>query len=95
MKRQNRKGIVSLGDMPALFMGIILSLAVGIAGFLIITGLADSTTNTDATNAANNATAALSNTFDYLPTVGIVVGVAILLGIVIVGFGMAQRNGYL
>lgn len=92
---RNKKGTVSIGDMPGLFMGIVLALAVGIAGFLIITGLSSSTTNTDATNAAANATAALSNVFDYLPTVGIVVGVAILLGVVIVGFGMARNRGYI
>lgn len=93
--RNNKRGLVSLGDAPGVALQLVLIAAIFVAGFLVVTGLGDSTTNADAGFAVANITEGMSNITGYMPTIGVIVGVAILLGIVIGGFGFARNKGYL
>lgn len=81
--------------MPNVAVTLVLIGAIFVAGFLVVTGLGDSTTNTDATNAVNNVTQGMTNIVTYAPTWGVIIGVAVLLGIVLLGFGFARSRGML
>lgn len=45
--------------------------------------------------ATSNLTEGMSNITGYMPTIGVIVGVAVLLGVVLAGFGFARNQGYL
>lgn len=84
-----------IGDLPNLAILLATTAAVFVAGFLVLAGLGDSTTNTAADNAVANLTAGMTNITTYAPTWGVIIGVAVLLGIVLYGFGFARNKGYI
>jgi len=85
--------MVSISDMPNLAITFVLVAALFVAGFLVISGLGDSTTDAEATSAVANVSEGMLNIVEYAPTWGTIIGVAVLLGIVIGGFAFGRRRG--
>ena len=90
---RNKKGTIGLGDAPNIAITLVLVAAIFVAGFLVVAGLGDSTSNANATSAVANVTLGMLNVTSYMPVIGVIVGVAILLGIVLAGFGFARNKG--
>lgn len=84
--------MVGLGDVPGIFLSLVFIVTVGVAGYLILAGLGDSTTNTSATGAIGNFTTAMDNIVSYAPTWGVIIGVAVLIGIVLLSFRFGASN---
>lgn len=87
--------MAALRDLPNVAMSFIMVAVIFVAGFLVLAGLGDSTTDADATNAIGNVTSGLNNIISYAPIWGVILGVAVLLTIVIGGFMFARGRGYL
>ena len=98
---------LSLGEVPTVALTFVLIAAIFVAGFLVLDGLDDdlvpntagcNSTAKTACGYAYNATltmnGALDNIIDFASTWGTILGVAVLLGIVMIGFGMARSKGY-
>lgn len=86
--------MAGLGDLPGIAMTLVMVGVIFVAGFLVLAGLEDSTTDTDATNAINNISSGLTSVVEYAPTWGVIIGVAVLLSIVVGGFMFARGRGY-
>lgn len=120
----SKKGEIGFQAIPMVIMGLVVSAAIGVAGFLALESLDDSlvsnvagcgrnsTGGTSGTilytscpegyNSTQNIAAGLGNVFDFAPTWGTLVGVGILIGIVLLSFGVgavgysvAKNKGYL
>lgn len=86
----------SLEQVPAVIMAMVLAAAIFVAGFLVIDGLDDDlTANSYAANATANVAESLDNVSGYLPVVGTIIGVALILGVVIAGFYFGRSRGWL
>lgn len=88
----DKKGQAGLSGVPNVAMGFALVAAIFLAAYLVIAGIADSTTNTAADAAANNLTVGLNNIISYAPTWGVLIGVGVLLAIVIGAFAFFGRR---
>ena len=87
---------VSLDQVPTIALTFVLVAAIFVAGFLVLDGLDnDLVANSSADNATETMNQALQNIIDFAATWGTIVGVAVLLGIVMVGFGMARNKGFI
>ena len=85
--------MVGLSDLPTIAITFTLVAALFVAGFLVVDGLGDSTTDAAATSAVLNVTEGMSNIVEYAPIWGTIVGVAVLLAIVIGGFAFGRKKG--
>ena len=85
--------MVSMSELPTLAITFVLVAALFVAGFLVVEGLGDSTTDASATSAIANVTEGMGNITAYAPTWGTIIGVAVLLGIVIGGFSFGRQKG--
>ena len=88
-----KKGAMGLGDVPGIFITLVFIVAVGVAAYLILEGLGNSTTDASATNAINNFTLAMDNVVTYAPVWGTLIGVAVLIGIVLFAFQFGKNRG--
>ena len=87
---------LSIGEIPTVALTFVLIAAIFVAGFLVLDGLDDDlTAGSFAINATTTMNTALENIIDFAATWGTIVGVAVLLGIVMVGFGMAKTRGFI
>lgn len=89
----NKKGAMTIGQLPTLVITLVLVAALFVSGYLILAGLGDSSTNAGVQTAVGNLTLTFDNVISYSPTWGIIIGVAILLGIVLFGFQFARQRG--
>jgi len=82
-----KKGNIGLGSLPTIAITLVVVAAVFVAGFLAIDGLSESTV---ADSYAANSTAAIEegmyNITNFLPTVGTLIGVGLLLGVILLAF---------
>ena len=85
--------MVSISELPSLAITFVLVGALFVAGFLVINGLGDATSDASATSAVANVSAGMLNIVTYAPIWGTIVGVAVLLGIVIGGFSFGRSKG--
>ena len=85
--------MVGLNELPTIAITFTLVAALFVAGFLVVDGLGDSTSDADATHAVANVTAGMSNIVEYAPVWGTIIGVAVLLAIVIGGFSFGRKKG--
>lgn len=93
---KNKRGAITLGSLPQTIMALVFVGAIAIGGFLAFDGMsANLEANSFAANATANIESGLNSTFEQMPTVGVLIGVGILLTVVIVGFGMARTKGYI
>lgn len=83
--------MASLGQLPQIALTMVVVAAFFVAGFLVLDGLDDNITNGDALRSTGNVTQALSNSTTYLPTVGTLIGVSIILAVVIGSFVIGRR----
>lgn len=89
----NRK--MNLGDLPNTAILFVFVAVIFVAGFLVLDGLdTDLTANSYGANASANVQEGMDNITSYAPTWGTIVGVAVLLAIVIGGFGYGRNKGY-
>jgi hypothetical protein len=94
----NKRGNIGLGSLPTIAITLVVVAAVFLAGFLAIDGLKESTT---AGSYAANSTAAIEegmyNVTNFLPTVGTLIGVGLLLGVILLafmGFQQGRQRGW-
>ena len=85
--------MVGMAELPQIAITFVLVAALFVAGFLVVGGLGDSTTDVDATSAVANVTTGMLNVVTYAPIWGTIIGVAVLLGIVIAGFAFGRSRG--
>lgn len=99
--------MVSLNEVPQTAITLVVVAAVFVAAFLVVTGMGDSQYNQPGCNstdqssvacggykAANNFSSGMTQIVNYAPTWGVVIGVAVLLGVVLAGFGFARNKGF-
>lgn len=99
----NKRGMMTFQTIPVIILALVVSAAIGVAGFLALDGLDNNlTANSEGFNATANITVGMGNIFDFAPTWGTLVGVGILIGIVLLSFGIgavgyaaAKNRGYL
>ncbi len=89
---KDKKGVITLGTLPQLALTVIFVAAIFVAGYLVMAGLGDATTDPSAGRAVANLTLTLDNIISYAPTWGIIIGVAVLIGIVLVGFMFGRER---
>lgn len=92
-----RRGAMGLGDVPSVFLTLVLIVVIGVAAYLVLGGLRSSITGTDAQSnasvaAISNFTTALNNVVSYAPTWGTIIGVAVLIGIVLTAFYFGRQK---
>jgi len=82
-----KKGNIGLGSLPTIAITLVVVAAVFVAGFLAIDGLSES--SEPGTYAANSTAAieeGMYNITNFLPTVGTLIGVGLLLGVILLAF---------
>jgi hypothetical protein len=84
---------VSLSELPNTIIGLVVTGAVALVGFIVWQSLADSTTNTDAGSFLANITLMFANVGEQLPLVGTIIAFGLVLGIVMVAFAFGRRRG--
>lgn len=89
---ESKRGAMSLGDVPGIFLSLVFIVTIGVAAYLVLAGLGSSTTNAAATSAVNNFTLSLDNVISYAPTWGTIIGVAVLIGIVLAAFAFSRNR---
>lgn len=90
-----KKGIVGLGQLPGIamsFMLIAIIVAVGLVVLLTIQENPLISGNDLANNTINNATAGLAAMTNTLPLIGVLVGLAVVIGIVVAAFVFGGRR---
>ena len=86
----------TLEQVPAVIMALVLAAAIFVAGFLVVDGLDDDlTANSYAANATANIAEGMDNVSSYMPVIGTIIGVALILGVVIAGFYYGRTKGWL
>lgn len=78
--------MVSLSEIPNTAITLVLVAAVFVAGFLILAGMDEATTDANAGYAIANLTNALKAIIGYAPVWGVLIGVGVLLFIVVYAF---------
>ena len=89
---ESKRGAMSLGDVPSIFLSLVFIVTIGVAVYLVLAGLSSSTTNQAATSAVQNFTLSMNNVIAYAPTWGTIIGVAVLIGIVVTAFAYSRQN---
>lgn len=92
MKLGNKRGAMGLGDVPNTLLALVFIVTIGVAAYLILSGLGAGTTDAGATKAIGNFSLSLDNVISYAPTWGTIIGVAVLIGIVLAAFSFGRRN---
>lgn len=95
--------MVSLEELPALVMVLVLTGVIFVAGFIVLGDLGDSsmiddgcaTTMSNGEAAIGNISSGMTSIVEYAPTWGVIIGVAVLLGVVVGAFVYARGAGYL
>lgn len=87
-----RKGALTLGNVPGVFLSLVFIVTIGVAAYLVLAGLSSSTTNHPALLAIGNFTTSLTNVVSYAPTWGTIIGVAVLIGIVLTAFAYGRNR---
>ena len=88
--------MVSMSELPSLAITFVLVAALFVAGFLVVSGLAESKTDSTGLNSTvANVTEGMGNVVAYAPVWGTIIGVAVLLAIVIGGFSFGRQKGYI
>lgn len=93
MTKLNKKGALTLGDVPNVFLALVFIVTIGVAGYLVLAGLTASTSDTSALAAINNFTLSMDNVVGFAPVWGTIIGVAVLIGIVLVSFRFGRGSG--
>jgi len=90
-QRMGKRGAMGLGDVPGIFLSLVFIVTIGVAAYLVLAGLGASTTDAHATAAVGNFTSALDAVVGYAPTWGVLIGVAVLIGIVLMAFQFGRK----
>ena len=72
-------------DLSNFALGLVFTSAISGVGVIVLAALNSSTTNTDAQSAIGNGVTGITNFTAQFGTIGTVIGVVFLLGIVVVG----------
>ena len=86
----SRRGI-GLGDVPELMLTLVFIVTIGVASYLVLAGLNSGTTDAKAKLAIGNFTVSMDNVVSYAPTWGVIIGVAVLIGIVLSAFYFGKK----
>lgn len=94
--KMNKKGL-GLGDVPTVMLNLAFIVVISIAVYLILGGMDTSITGITATanashSAVNNFTAAMNSIVGFAPTWGVIIGVAVLIGIVLTAFYFGKKG---
>jgi hypothetical protein len=90
-KKFMKRGQMGLGNVPQIMLSLIFIVTVGVAAYLVLAGLGDSTTNASADRAVGNFTLSLDNIISYAPTWGVLIGVGVLIAIVLGAFYFGRK----
>jgi hypothetical protein len=86
----------TLEQIPSVVMTLVLAAAIFVAGFLVTDGLDDDlAANSYAANATDAIDEGMYNVTEYIPTLGTIIGVALILGVVIAGFYFGRTRGWM
>lgn len=88
---KSKRGELGLGDIPGVFMTLLVIVTVGVVAFLVLAGLQSGTTNAAALAAIGNFSTSLTNIITFAPTWGTVLGAAVLIGIVVGAFYIGRK----
>jgi len=84
MKRMDKKGQLTLGDLPGVVRAIIVVGVFLVVGAIVMKNIDDTTTaGTNEDNAVKNVSTSILNIATNMPLVGTIVGLVIVLGIVL------------
>ena len=83
---------ISMRDLSDFALGLVFVSAISGVGVIVLAALNSSTTNTDAQTAIGNGVTGIANFTAQFGTIGTVIGVVFLLGIVVVGLS-GVRSG--
>lgn len=91
----DKKGqAVTLGNAPQLVLVLGLAVMIAAATALAVNSFRDSTTaNGYAYNVSQQGLVGLDNFSDQIPTIGTVIGVALIIGVVVGAFAFFGRRG--
>lgn len=93
MKNFQRRGALSLGEVPNAVITFVLIVAVLVAGYLVLAGLGNASNDARVATAVGNGTSALDNITTQTPTWATVLAVSVILGLVIFGFAFSRGRG--
>ena len=82
-----------MSDLGPMILTLVVVGALALAGFVTWQALDDSTTNANAGLFLGNITTMFVNVGAQLPTIGTIIGVGLLIGIVIASFVVARNRG--
>jgi hypothetical protein len=96
MFKLTKRGQITLGNLPTIALSFILAAAFFVAGFLILDGLsADLTAGSYAANSTAAIEVGMYNITSYIPTVGTLVGVGLLLAVIVGAFVLGRNRGWM
>lgn len=85
--KMNKKGAVNMGDAPALVLSLGLMVLIGAAVALAVQSFGNTlTTDTAAYNVSKFGLQGLQQFSAQIPTIGVILGVALIIGIVLAAF---------
>lgn len=99
-KKLSKKGNITLDTLPTLLLTLVVIATLAVAIYLTLNGLGNAIPDSDknastteqGTLAVGNFTASINNIVAFAPTWGTVLGVAILVGIIIVAFAFGRKQ---
>lgn len=85
-RNKSKKGQIALSQFPQI--GFTIGISVLVLGILalVLVQTSDSVNNNEVTKTTQNGTLAINNLVSQLPLIGTIVGLAVLIGIVVVAF---------
>lgn len=87
---------ITLSNLPAVALSLVMAAAIFVAAFLVTDGLDDDlAANSFAANATDKIDEGMYNLTEYIPTVGTILGVSLILGVVIAGFYFGRNQGWM
>lgn len=95
-QKLNKKGALGLSDVPMIFLTLIIIVVIAFAGYLVLAGLNASSSipvNSSAEGAILNFTLSMDNVVSFAPVWGTIIGVAVLIGIVLISFRFGRSGG--
>lgn len=88
-----KKGQASIGDLPNLALGLgIAAIVIGVVMLILSNVGGNFTANSAEANATSDAVSGLSEVSTQFPTIGVIVGAVVIIGLVIGGFAFARRR---
>ena len=94
-QKLSKRGNISLGALPGIAITLVIVAAVFLGGFLAVDALSDSVeTNSSAANATEDVETTMSNVTGFLPIVGTLIGVGLLLGVIGLAFAFGRDRGF-